>query len=253
MKSSLVDRTLLPGTVWMLLLLLPITFAGFYPGYFSRLSPPAPKVIHLHSLFMLLWLAMAVAQPLLIKFNKLKYHRLIGKISYGLMPVIIISGYFILRYSYQRVLNGDDVGPPGFYPANLPLDIKAAEFVVIGSVYWVWLLVYYALGVYLRKIPVAHATFMLAAALTILGPAGDRLIGHICDTMGWPFNAVAGNFVFGLVGLVFASLFFFHKQGKLNPQPTVTVLLIHGTGVFLFYTMPYHPTWNWLAAFLFGN
>jgi hypothetical protein len=43
---------------------------------------------------------------------------------------------------------------------------------------------YYALGILLRKTVVAHATFMLAATLTILGPAGDRLIGHICDATG---------------------------------------------------------------------
>lgn len=253
MKNSLNDRTLLPGTAWMLLLLIPITFFGFYPSYFAKLNAPTPTVIHLHSAFMLLWLATAIAQPLLIKFNKLNHHRLVGKISYGVMPLVILSGYFILRYSYHRALGGDAVGPPGFYPADLPLEIKAAEFVVIGTVYWVWLIVYYILGVSFRKNVVAHATFMLAAALTILGPAGDRLIGHVCDAMGWPFNAVAGNFVFVLVGLVFVGLLIFHQKKKLNFQPTLTVLLIHGIGVLFFYTMPYHPVWNRLAAFLFNG
>jgi hypothetical protein len=53
------------------------------------------------------------------------------------------------------------------------------------------LIIFYALGVTFRKNLVAHATFMLAAALTILGPAGDQLIGNICDAMGLPFNAIA--------------------------------------------------------------
>ncbi|MBX2968406.1 MAG: hypothetical protein KF803_03470 [Cyclobacteriaceae bacterium] len=252
MTPSLLNRVTFPWLPWALLLLIPITFFGFYPTYFSRLTGSLPTVYHLHSGMMLLWLFMAITQPFLIKYNKIWHHKTIGKASYMLLSLIIASGYFILRFSYHRVLAGEVVGPPGYYPDDLPLHIKAAEFVVIGSVYWVWLMVYYALGVYFRKRLVAHATFMTAAALTILGPAGDRLIGHICDAMHWPFNAVAGNFVFGLVAAVFLGLLIMHKKKNLEVQPTITVLAIHGLGVFLFYTMPFHPVWSRVAAFLFS-
>lgn len=252
MKNSIVDRTLFPGTAWTLLLLIPLTFFGFYPSYFAKLNAPTATVIHLHSAFMLLWLATAIAQPLLIKYHKLNHHRLIGKISYGIMPVIVISGYFILRYSYQRALGGDAVVPPGFYPTDLPPEIIAAEFVVIGTVYWIWLMVYYVLGVSFRKNIVAHATFMLAASLTILGPAGDRLIGHVCDAMGWPFNAIAGNFVFGFVLFVFTALTLLHAKRKQVLWPGLLVLSIQGTGIFLFFKMPNNKIWNQLASWLFN-
>lgn len=252
MKTHPFERVLLPGTAWALLLLIPITFFGFYPSYFSSLATPTSAIIHLHSVFMLLWLATVVAQTLLIKFNKLNHHRLVGKISYALMPLVIVSGYFMLRFSYQRALSGEEVGPPGYYTEDLPIQIKAAESVAIGSMYWVWLFVHYTLGVYFRKKLIAHATFMLAAALTILGPAGDRLIWHICDAMDWSFNVVAENFVFGLVAVVFAGLLLFHKKKNLSLQPTSIILVIHGIGVFLFYNMPFHPVWNRMAAFLFS-
>ncbi|HRJ31026.1 MAG TPA: hypothetical protein PLV21_03315 [Cyclobacteriaceae bacterium] len=252
MKNSIVDRTLFHGTAWMLLLLIPITFFGFYPSYFAKLNAPTPTVIHLHSAFMLLWLVTAIAQPLLIKFNKLNHHRLVGKISYGVMPLVILSGYFILRYSYHRALGGDAVGPPGFYPTDLSPEIKAAEFVVIGTVYWIWLIVYYVLGVSFRKNMVAHTTFMLAASLTILGPAGDRLIGHICDAFGWPFNAIAANFVFGFVLFVFTALTLLHAKRKQILWPGLLALIIQGIGIFLFFKMPYHTTWNKLAYWLFN-
>lgn len=252
MSKSLLDRVTFPWLAWALLLLIPITFFGFYPTYFGKLGGSIPPIYHIHSGMMLLWLSMSVAQPFLIKFNKIRYHKTIGKASYVLMPLIIVSGYFILRFSYHRALSGEAVGPEGYYAEDLPLHIKAAEFVVIGSVYWVWLMVYYSLGIFFRKKLVAHATFMLAAALTILGPAGDRLIGNICDRMGWPFNAVAANLVFALVGMIFLSLLFAHKQKKLSLQPTLTVLLIHGIGIFLFYSIPYHPIWGKMAAFLYN-
>lgn len=73
MKTHPLERVLLPGTAWALLLLIPITFFGFYPSYFSRLSTPTSTVVHVHSVFMLLWLATVVVQPLLIKFNKLNH------------------------------------------------------------------------------------------------------------------------------------------------------------------------------------
>ncbi|MBX2965555.1 MAG: hypothetical protein KF845_05370 [Cyclobacteriaceae bacterium] len=251
MKNSLVDRILFPGTAWALLLLVPITFLGFYPSYFGRLNIPTPTVVHVHSIFMMLWLAMAIVQPILLKYHKLTYHRLVGKISYGIMPMVIASGYFILRHSYQRALSGEEVGPPGYYAADLPLHSKAAEFVTIGCVYWLWLMVYYVLGISFRKNLAAHATFMLAAALTILGPAGDRLVGHLCDAMDWPFNAIAGNFVFGLVFVVFASLFALHVKRKLILWPTLLVLVLHLTGIFFYYNMAYHPLWERCASLLF--
>ncbi|MCK6616670.1 MAG: hypothetical protein L6Q51_03410 [Cyclobacteriaceae bacterium] len=252
LKRPVINQVFARGTAWFMLLLVPITFVGFYPTYYSKLSYPHPPIVHLHGLLMVVWLALVVTQPLLIRYNRFSAHRLTGKLSYFVMPLILVSGYFILRYSYQRALQGEDVGPPGFYPADLPLEIKAAEFVVIGTVYWVWLIVYYILGVSFRKNVVSHATFMLAAALTILGPAGDRLIGYICDAFGWPFNAIAGNFVFALVVIVFSFLFVLHLRRKLSVWPSLLVIVLQLTGIFFFYNMPFHPAWTWLAAVLFG-
>jgi hypothetical protein len=251
MKNNLVDKLLLPKTAWVLVLLIPITFLGFFPSYFSKLTTPIPMVIHVHGVLMLMWLLLSVLQPFLIYYKKIRYHRLVGKISYIIMPVVIISGYMILKYSYQRALNGDSVGPPGYYPESLAREIIAAEFVVIGSVYWVWLVVYYTLGILFRKNLVAHATFMLAAALTILGPAGDRLIGITCDALGLPYNAFAQNFIFVFVLVIFSIVLIIHYNRQLKLWPVVLVLLLQLTGFGLFHYLPYHPVWNQLAAILY--
>jgi hypothetical protein len=253
MNPSIIDRLLFKNITKYLFLLIPITFFGFYPSYFSQINSTPSYITHLHAGMMVIWLALVIAQPILIEKKKSKTHRLIGRLSYALMPLIIFSGYLILRYSYHRALSGEEVGPPGYYPADLPLHIKAAEFVVIGNVYWVWLIVYYVLGVSFRKQTIAHATFMLAAALTILGPSGDRLVGHICDGMDWNYNAFAENFVFGLVLIVFASLFLLHFKRKLLLWPSLMVLAIQIIGIFFYYNMPYHPAWSKLAAWMFNH
>jgi hypothetical protein len=250
-KQGLIDKVLLPNIAWALLLLIPITFIGFYPSYYSTLN--APLIIHIHGALMLLWLATVIIQPWLIKSQKIKSHKIIGRLSYLLVPIILLVGYLVLRYGYARVLGGDVVAPPEYYPYGASAMTKAADFVVIGSVYFIWLLAYYVLGIVFRKKTHAHATFMLAAAMTILGPAGDRFIGHVCDALGWNFNVVAENFTFGFVFLLFSALLTFHRRRKLSLWPTITVLVLHLTGVFLYYKMSFHPAWGGLARIMFST
>lgn len=246
----LIDKVLLPHTAWMLLLLIPITFLGFYPTYYSTFK--APFIIHLHAVLMGIWLAMAVTQPWLIKTGQFRWHKFTGRLSYALIPAILIVGYFVLRHGYIRVLGGDVIAPPEYYPADAAPMSKAADFVLISSIYFTWLLIYYAMGIAFRRRTFAHATFMLAAILTILGPSGDRLIWHIYVALGWNFPAVAEYYTFFLVFIIFGALLIYHRKKKLQLWPTITVLAIHLTGVVMYYAMPFHPVWDKLAAALFS-
>ncbi len=250
-RVRLIDTVLLPHTSWALLLLVPITFFGFYPSYYSTFR--APGIIHIHGAFMALWLTTALVQIWLITTHNHKWHKLTGRFSYFLMPAILLSGYFVLRHGYNQVLEGRIVAPPEYYPQEAGAVTKAADFVVIGSVYFVWLLMYYGLGIYFRRRMQAHATFMLAATLTILGPSGDRLIGHICDGLGWEFNTMAEYFTIGVVFFVFLALLLFHYRRKLQLWPAMTVLVLQTLGTVLLYHLPFHPVWDKVAAFLFQN
>ncbi|PSL02344.1 hypothetical protein [Cecembia rubra] len=249
-SQGYIDKVLLPNIAWALWLLIPITFVGFYPSYFSTLK--APLIIHVHGALMVLWLATVIIQPWLIKLHKIKWHRSLGKLSYVLMPTILLVGYFVLRYGYLRVLAGDVVAPPDYYPEAASADSKAADFIVIGSLYFFWLLTYYTLGILFKKKIQAHATFMLAAALTILGPSGDRFLGYLYYGLGWEFNAFAENFTFGIIFLIFGALLVYHHKHKLDLWPTITVLVLQLIGVFLFHKMPFHPSWDGLAKMLFS-
>ncbi len=244
-------HVLLPHTAWAMLLLVPVTFLGFYPTYYSNFK--APWIIHLHGGLMALWLGMVILQPWLIKTNQFRWHRLTGKLSYALMPFIIITGFLLLRYGYQRVLGGDTVAPADYYPEGATAAGKAADFVVIGSVYLCWLLTYYVLGIINRKNTTAHATFMLAASLTILGPAGDRLLDHFCEAMGWTFNALAENATFGVVMILFCVLLIYQYKKQLPVWPSVAVLAIQSIGIVLYHWLPFHDVWDSLAAFLFST
>src|ERR1051325_3430348 len=79
--------------------LLALSFLGFWKSYFSKFfdgSMDYSGYFHFHAVMMLLWTAMLIAQPILIRKKKLNIHRLIGKASYVIMPMLLISVLLIL-------------------------------------------------------------------------------------------------------------------------------------------------------------
>jgi hypothetical protein len=83
--------------------ILAIVFLGFFKTYFG-LFPTFNKVTtiqHLHGLLFLLWFIMLIVQPVLIKKRKYKWHRVIGKVSYFLVPLIVVSIFFIAKELYK--------------------------------------------------------------------------------------------------------------------------------------------------------
>lgn len=251
-NSGILGKYLFPNTHWFLLLLIPISILGFYPSYFSVLDEPHTLTIHLHAVLMMGWLGLAILQPWLIHYRKFAAHQFIGKISYLLFPLLIYTGYRVIGFSYKMAIFGERPFFVEYWPKDWTIEHVAGASIVIAGVYWIWLVVYYLLGILVRKNRFAHAHFMLAATLTVLGPAGDRLIGHICNSMGWEFNLLAENFVYMLVGLVFAALALKHYRQHRSYWPALLVLGIHVLGVLLYYTLPYSEAWVRLTTALFA-
>ena len=122
------------------LLLIPLIAWGFYQTYFSVLLAPRPSIIHVHFALMTIWAAILVAQPMLIRYKKNSIHRTIGKISYVVMPLLLVTGFLLIRFVYYRSL--DDTGvPQGTQypdPTNLQLQ-NAADSIRIIFLYLFWL------------------------------------------------------------------------------------------------------------------
>lgn len=69
-----------------------IVFIGFFWSYFS-FNPffnNILTVIHIYVILMTTWFIFLIIQPLLIRKNLMKFHRIIGKVSYVLVPLIIL-------------------------------------------------------------------------------------------------------------------------------------------------------------------
>src|SRR5688500_6184127 len=124
---------------WFLLLIVLIVPA-FYTTYFTTLFHGHLPIIHIHFVLVMLWIAMLITQPFLIKFKKLSTHRLLGKVSYVLVPLLLISAFLMIRISYYRQI---DIGHAQVAEGlnqrtNAQILQHAADFQAIAVFYVLW-------------------------------------------------------------------------------------------------------------------
>lgn len=146
------DRILFPYLSWWLLLLVPFLLLGFFPSYFSKLFSPMNSVIHLHAIFMCLWMAIAIVQPFLIRAKKTRLHRTLGKLSYIILPLVLVTAWMMIRHGYHSAIQRELNAGTNLSAAKTEAIIEqVGDGIIIGIVYLTWLAVFYALAVINRK------------------------------------------------------------------------------------------------------
>ncbi len=140
--------------------LLIIAILGFWPSYFSKFfdgTADFTQYIHAHATVMMLWVAFLILQPLFIRQKKLAIHRLLGKISYVLFPLVIIAGALLAHHR-----------------AEFETNLARGLFIPFKDI--VVLLVAYGIAIYHRKNIAIHARAMIATAIPFLEPALVRFL-----------------------------------------------------------------------------
>lgn len=148
--------------LFIILILIGVQW-GFYRSYTSQFPTfaNATTVIHIHGALLMIWLSLLVAQPMLIHFKKIKLHRSIGKVSYVLGPLIIISMFLVGKGAYWR---GIEVVSETDMLAALALDSRG---LFSFAIFW-------ALAMSYRKTPAAHMRYMIATGILAIGPGVGR-------------------------------------------------------------------------------
>lgn len=245
------NKILFPGFAWLLLLLIPLTFWGFYPSYFAKLFS-MQLVYHAHAFFMILWVAMAITQPFLIRQKKTNLHKAIGKTSYLIMPMLFISSYIVIRHTYYNFIGTQsaelEAGASTLTMEKIYSD--AAAYIMIGVVYIIWLFVFYVLAIVNRKKMLNHATYMFAAILTLLGPTVDRIMYQITMFFGGSFNVFVENAVFVTILFILTGLIFYHKSKGNSLKPSLITLSFYISGIAAYHILPKTSFWKSLIQFV---
>jgi hypothetical protein len=105
-----------------------LVLTGFWFTYFTRILDQENYRMHTHGVALILWCLMLITQAFLIrtKFNAL--HKQVGKFSYALVPLIVITTVDLLRYRLQ----GHPLGTMDFFFVALVINALIVFVIFYG-------------------------------------------------------------------------------------------------------------------------
>lgn len=146
---------------------------GFYKTYliFFPSFEGFSMTHHFHGAMMMIWMCFLIAQPLLIRAGKTTIHRAIGRLSYLLAPLLLVSIFLVSRISYYRPM-----------PGMLHED-KIAE-IALSTPYIPAFAILYCLAIINRQNTYNHLRYMIGTSLFMIGPSlGRALIIYFGKTL----------------------------------------------------------------------
>jgi hypothetical protein len=215
-----------------------ITFIGFYKKYFS-LAPDFPglkNIHHFHAIVLTTWLCMLIIQPLLIANNKMKAHRVIGKFSYFLVPIMFVSMLLAYHNQYLRMVGE---GKP---------ETETLAFIFSPTTDAIPFLIYYILAIFNKRNTEKHMRYMIATGIVIGGPG----LGRIFMTwMGMDIFAAIGLITL-ITLLVFVGLIIYDrvkkKQFRINPYTIAFIIWLIPNILIIFF--PNTTLWQSIAKWM---
>ena len=198
---------------YFFLLLIPLAFAGFYKTYivqFPTFENVKYTFIHIHAGIATLWVTLIIAQPFLVVNNKMAWHRRLGKLSYFIFPLLILS--FI-----PSVIN------------NLNSDTPRYAFFAIGD--GCLLILFYCLAIRYRRRSPLHMRFMIAAAMVLSGPTIGRILPNI-----FGFSELATqNVQFAIIQSILIALIIFDIRNGKKYYPYIIAIAGWSVHQLVFY------------------
>ncbi len=142
---------------------LAVTLLAFWPTYFAKLPARLDFYTHAHAAMMTMWLGMLIAQPFLIRRQRRPLHRVIGRLSYVLVPAIAVT-WVLLTHLRAAVMPAEVIERDGpfFY---LPF-VSGVLFVAA-----------WGMAIWRRHTPPLHARYMICTALAAVDAVMARLVG----------------------------------------------------------------------------
>jgi hypothetical protein len=148
------------SAVWWFAGLALATIPAFWPSYFA--APPFRDDfvhVHLHGIAMFSWMALLLAQATLIR-RRGQFHRTLGKISYGLAPLIVASTLLLAHYRLQH----------GTFAPDL-LYFFYVQLALLSLFVGCW-----GFAMLRRREPAIHSRFIVLATLALVDPVLARLL-----------------------------------------------------------------------------
>lgn len=218
----------------MSLLVLAVVLIGFARTYFlaGMLRAPLPnRLIHVHGAVFTSWVLLVIVQTALIRARKVRIHRTLGMLGFGLAVAMVGLGVAAATDALRR----------GFVPSGAPFNAATFYIVPITSMVLFSVLIFFAWR--MRYQASVHKRLVTLATVSLLDAAIDR----------WPFafmghGPLVANLIYaGIVLLVpLYDLAVVRKFQRVTLLAVAFVLVLHFAEIPLGMT----PAWHHFAAFM---
>ncbi|WP_417430244.1 hypothetical protein [Halpernia sp.] len=224
------NRLLIPFFIFVII----ISLLGFYKTYLSFFPNfnHFEKVIHIHFAAFILWFVLIILQPILIRQRKYALQRKIGKLSYFLVPILVVTILILVTQKTQRELSAGQT------------DAYVTAF--IGLLDAVFLSIYYCIAMYYRRNIRWHVAFLIGATLIILNPGMSRLLNQIKPGLGL-LTSVIMPFLIPILILIFEKIKF---KRKIWGSPYLYFLMFWTFEIILLVTVPNTIIWKNIVNYI---
>ena len=137
-----------------------LAIPAFWPTYVALPRYEADWHVHVHGAALLLWSVLLIVQPWLVLRGRVRIHRTVGKASYVLAPVIVVSTILLARYRIHESTPSFD--QLYFLWVQLSL-ITVFAIAYVQAIRW-------------RRSGGMHARYMICTALAMIDPIVARLL-----------------------------------------------------------------------------
>jgi hypothetical protein len=138
-----------------------VMMLGFWTSFFMKLG--STQFGHLvHGVSATLWMLVPIVQAWLITHNRDEWHRRFGKFALLLVPIVVISGFYVVRLMILRE------------PNLAPLSAKFALLDTFSMIFFVTVIVLAIRNIRRGNIE-RHSQYMACSVLVVLEPAIERV------------------------------------------------------------------------------
>ena len=225
-------------SAWIYVLaLLALTFAAFWPGYFTKLQTHS-MAHHAHAASSVLWIVLAIGQSWTAHHNRLALHRKAGLAIFLLFPFFLVAGMWVIHVEAATLaddfttVEGKQIAQFGFFD---PL-----ANVAFALLFW--------LGLKHRYEVQLHARYMLATLLFVISPIGFRLLAMLI-----PFFRPDENFSYAMAGgnlIALAIALHLYRQTPSHGRPFLIAAGFIAAQAISFETLGRIPDWAPIFAAL---
>lgn len=241
-KWRQLDRFLYQQSVFVFVAFLGLAIWGFWTSYYGKLHEDINWSLRFHGMAMTAWCLLLIGQALLVRLKKNRIHKLTGKLSYVIVPIILASGVHLAHITVSDI----EKGSPFYYYFIALMFNSLIVFAIL-----------FGLAIWHRNRPLTHARFMVCTIFPILTPITDRLIYKYFDSLvplaprleGMPMVQTLG-FALGDILLIGLLVWDWRAHKRLDVFPLAFVLLaLYHISVVTFYQFEaWQHIGNWIMS-----